>query len=676
MKQLFALPFYSIFITFCSITYTYAKEDTLSTDLSSSVVDSILYTDDQQEIYLDSLPDDLLPSDTLVKKEIPYARAWTIDPRFGRMTPTAFDTLDLNFQNRQLVEYKDVAVNYLGTIGAPAESKIYFNRDESHPFIFLQPYSLYLKRPDRFRFMNTKRPFSMLTYNRDLNKREGEEYFDALFSVNVNKKLAFGFEYDLVYGRGYYSAQSTSHSQFALFGNYLGERYQAHAYLGTRAFKNYENGGITDDRYITDPQAMSGGKREFEPRNIPVYMNDATSRLFGRIAYYTHHYDLGFYRETADTTSGDFVPVTSFIHTLQYEDFSKRYKSNTIPENYYEQTYFNTEYTADHTQYRSIKNTLAISLLEGFNKYSKFGLLAFIEHDFRRYKLDDWEGLYRGKNKFATTVGGELSKQQGQLLTFSFRGELGIAGEEMGQFKLNGTLGTQFRIRKDTIRLQAIGSFKNLTPKYYFEHYASNHFKWDNSFKDEQQVSIGGLFSLPKRGTKLKVDVANLTRSIYFNGQALPTQAKGNVQVVSVQLYQDFKVGILHLDNAVVYQKSSDQSVLPLPEVSLYHNLYLMGRLFKKELFYQVGADVRFHTRYYVPSYMPATGQFYNQDQIKNGAYPLVNVYLNFHLKNMRFYAMAYHVNSSMGSPRYFIQPHYPMNPFHLKFGLAWNFHN
>lgn len=677
MKRIAVLFIYILPIFFCLSAFPYRYQG-LDDSIRMSLSDLDTITSIKNKSFIDSLRQTIAgeeTADTLIRKEIPDSRAWTIDERFGWRTPVAVDTLDLNFQNRQLVEYKDVAVNYLGTLGAPAQTKIYFNRDDETPFIFLNPYSLYLMRPDRYRFMNTKRPFSMLSYNRDLNTREGEEYFDALFSVNVNRDLAFGFEYNLMYGRGYYDAQSTSHNQFALFGNYLRDRYQAHAYFGTRAFKNFENGGITDDRYITDPQEMSGGKKEFEPRNIPVYMSDAYSKLFGRVFFLNHHYNWGFYEQLEDSTEGDFIPVTSIIHTFKYEDFSKRYVSNTIPEDYYSHCYFSEAATSDSTKYRSIKNTLALSLLEGFNKYSKFGLTAFIEHDFRRYTLID-AGKYRGYNRQVTTVGGELSKKKGDLLTFDFRGEIGILGEELGQFKLDGNIATQFRLWKDTVQLKAFGQLKNLTPKYYYEHYSSNHFQWDNSFRDEQRVCVGGIFSLPKRGTRLKVDVENLTRHIYFDATANPTQAGNNVQVLAVQFDQNFKVGILHLDNSVVYQKSSDQSVVPLPEVSLYHNLYLMGRLFKKELFYQIGADVRFHTKYNVPSYMPATGQFYNQDELKVGAYPLVNVYLNLHLKNMRFYALAYHVNSSMGSPRYFIQPHYPMNPFHLKFGLAWNFHD
>lgn len=73
----------------------------------------------------------------------------------------------------------------------------------------------------------------------------------------------------------------------------------------------------------------------------------------------------------------------------------------------------------------------------------------------------------------------------------------------------------------------------------------------------------------------------------------------------------------------------------------------------------------------------PVIGQFYNQnpdDKIEIGAFPIVNVYANLHLKRTRFFIMMYHVNAGSGKSNYFLAPHYPINPRMIKFGLSWNF--
>ena len=77
------------------------------------------------------------------------------------------------------------------------------------------------------------------------------------------------------------------------------------------------------------------------------------------------------------------------------------------------------------------------------------------------------------------------------------------------------------------------------------------------------------------------------------------------------------------------------------------------------------------------PDYSPVIGQFYNQnpdDKIEIGAFPIVNVYANLHLKRTRFFIMMYHVNAGSGKSNYFLAPHYPINPRMIKFGLSWNF--
>ena len=154
---------------------------------------------------------------------------------------------------------------------------------------------------------------------------------------------------------------------------------------------------------------------------------------------------------------------------------------------------------------------------------------------------------------------------------------------------------------------------------------------------------------------------------------------KRKLQVLSASLNQDFKLGIFHLDNEVTWQKSSDQTVLPLPDLSLYHNFYMQFKLAKKVLSVQLGADVRYFTKYNAPAYMPAIQNFYLQPEegkVEIGGYPIVNVYANLHLKRTRFYVMMYHVNQGISRPDYFLSPHYPINPRVLKFGLSWNFYD
>jgi hypothetical protein len=89
-----------------------------------------------------------------------------------------------------------------------------------------------------------------------------------------------------------------------------------------------------------------------------------------------------------------------------------------------------------------------------------------------------------------------------------------------------------------------------------------------------------------------------------------------------------------------------------------------------------MGADVHYHTAYYAPYYEPATQQFQTQNEKKIGNYPLINGYMNFHLKQARFFAEMYNLGLVFVRPDYFSLLHYPLNPMILKLGVAVVFNN
>ncbi|MBR6538285.1 MAG: putative porin [Bacteroides sp.] len=623
----------------------------------------------------------------------PQMYMWRLEERFGERRMIDADTISLNFQNTNLVEGMYGQYNYLGNLGSPRLSRIFFDRDNDAPTIFMAPLSSFYFTPDQVNFTNSNIPYTNLTYYKGGNKINGEERFKSYFSVNVNKRLAFGFNFDYLYGRGLYSNQSTAYFNAGLFASYIGERYQLQAVYNNFFMKMNENGGITNDGYITRPDTLADGKKEYESNNIPVNLESSSNRNKDFYVYLTHRYRLGFDRtiEKIDTTRNDtthtyeFVPVTSFIHTMKVERTRRQFSSND--RNFYEHYYFDKSGTRDTTTAFSIKNTFAIALLEGFNRYAKAGLTAYISHKYSYYDLMDSLSLNR-TNQYKPTrykeqevfIGGELAKRQGDLLHYNINGEVGIAAEAIGEFRLNGDADLNFRLGKDIVNLYARANISNLRPSFYMRHYHSNHFYWDNNnFDKEFKTRIEGELNIDRWGTNLMVGVENIKNYTYFNQQALPQQYGDNLQVMTAQLTQNFKLGILHLDNKVTYQKSSNNHVLPLPELSTYHNLYLLTKIAKQVLTVQLGAEATYFTKYLAPAYTPALQQFHLQSadkQVEIGGYPVVNAYCNLHLKRTRIFVMMYHVNAGMGKRNYFTVPHYPLNPRLLKIGVSWNFYD
>ena len=693
-------------------------------------------------------PDNLEDStNTEIQSLPPKLYMWKLSETLGNRTIIPADTASLNFQSTNLVEGMFGHYNYLGNLGSPRLSRLFFEREESEPTIFMAPFSSFFTRPDQVLFTNSNVPYTNLTYYKAGSKVNGEERFKSYFSVNVNKQLAFGFNIDYLYGRGYYQNQSTSHFNAGLFGSYIGEKYQVQAVYNNFFLKMNENGGIADDQYITRPENMSGGKKEYESTTIPVKLEQSSNRNKDFYIYLTQRYRLGFTRRVRNTQEGkptvsapkassspsseaeisasnndialpndsiasksvstlaaandslpsvstadndslfeeEFVPVTSFIHTLKVERSRHQFRSGSEPEGFFPEDYkLYKNYSNDSTTAFSVKNVFGIALLEGFNKYAKAGLTAYISHKFSRYDLMNTDTLtdmrrirYTEQEIF---LGGELAKREGKLLHYNVNGEVGLVDKAIGQFRVNANLDLNFRLWKDTVNFYARGYVSNTLPSFYMRHYHSNHYNWDNDNMDKEfRTRVEGELNISRWGTNLHAGVENIKNYTYFNQSALPEQNGGNIQVLSATLKQDFRLGVFHLDNEVTWQKTSNETVLPLPQLSLYHNFYILAKLAKKVLTVQLGADVRYFTKYNAPAYAPGVQQFHLQptdDLVEIGGYPIVNVYANLHLKRTRIFAMMYHVNAGMGSANSFLVPHYPINPRLFKIGVSWNFYD
>ncbi len=672
-------------------------------------------------------PDDFRNDSTEVQSAAPKLFQWRLSETLGNQIMTEVDTVALNFQNVNMEEGMTGHYSILGNMGSPRLSHVFADRQyDIAPTIFLQPLTGFFKRSDEMVFTNSNIPYTNLSYWPNGDKITGEDRFKAYFSMNMNKRMAFGFKFDYQYGRGYYANQATSNFNAGLFVSYLGKHYQLHAMYNNYYFKQNENGGITDDEYITNPEGKAEGSKTYESNNIPVRLEGSSNRNHNMSVYLSHRYRLGFTRETielvdkqedeatmrrrnriaqnrerADIASQDslqndslaitpkdtiikeeFVPVTSFIHTLKVERSRHSFFSSDLDS--LPPALLNTKETADSTVRFSIKNVFGISLLEGFNKYAKAGLTAYISHEFNKYTLMNMDTSLENPHNVRYTeqelfVGGELAKREGNLLHYNINGEFGLAGVAQGQFKLDATADLNVKLFKDIVSLKVHGYVKNVLPSFYMRHYHSNHYVWDYEDMDKElRMRLEGELNFPLTGTNLKAGLETIKNYTYFDSEAISRQASGSVKVANATLTQKFKLGILHLDNEVTWQKTNSD-LLPLPTWTLYHNLYILTKIAKKVLNVQLGADVRYFSEYYAPTYAPGLQQFHLQNEegrMKIGNYPVVNVYANLQLKRTRFFVMFYHVNEGMGSRKYFYAPHYPINPRLLKFGVSWNFYD
>lgn len=405
-------------------------------------------------------------------------------------------------------------------------------------------------------------------------------------------------------------------------------------------------------------------------------------------------------KDKKDELIPEFIPVSSFIHTMAISDntryFISNERNNIDNPGYFADFYLPGDSANDRTHHLSVENTVAFELHEGFNKWMKMGLRLYGKHEFAMYEFRmPTLPFNRVKKRFKEnyiTLGGQLLKQQGKVFRYNVLGEFRTTGKDWGEFNVEADAQLNIPLRKDSIHFVFNGFVRNERPSFYYRHYRGRNAWWDNDLDKMFHARVGA--TLRYRKTALTATLENIQNYIHFQEILTPyntedgfvnyrhsigvSQASKNTQLFALTLNQDFRWGIFNWENELTYQGSTNKDVFPVPTFTGYTNVYLLFRI-AKVLRTEIGADLRYFTRYKAPAYSPIIGQYAVQDQehyTEVGNYPTINVYANFHLKRTRFYVMASHVNYSSGTGNPFLVPHYPLNRLVFRLGLSWNFVN
>ena len=622
------------------------------------------------------------------------------------------DTMLHSFHTYNQIFQESSSNTYLGNYGSPYISNIYNTRPQED-FIFADVYRAYTKRPKDLPIINTHTPFTVLSYGTGGPKRFAEENVSVMFSQNIHKSLNIGAYYDLIYARGRYTSMSTRHRNYGFFSSYSSPRYQMVFNYGANRLETYENGGLgTDEKWVdalvSNPDSVNNLLPIVSPENFPVRFENAISLTKRNFISLKQKYNVGVMREIeqADTTVSEFVSALNIVHQFEYDTDIKQYEDKDGLHNFYDTTYINTTASYDSLRSRKISNRIGLYLDEDINTFAKFGMGAYLQMDNYKISTQPWISLndslfssnysyfkenadnsnidslrylfiknYQPETYSNVIFGGSVFKRQGTHFFFDVAGNIHLSGYNSGDWQLQGKL-KQIFPKMGKLEISAHADFNRKTPSYYYNHYYSNNFWWDNNLKPTFNQHIGGALKIPTIHFEVKADINNMQDVIYLNALAHPDQQSGNMAVLAIQLKKDFELG-KHLvwENEINYQESSNDIAIPLPRLTAYTNLYLRGVLFEV-LHFNIGADCRYHTAYYSPGYMPATGLYYNQREVQVGDYPYMNIYADFFLRRMRFFFMGQHINYGWPSLEYFSAPHYAYNHRMFKLGLQWTFYD
>jgi len=599
--------------------------------------------------------------------------SWKLSEYYDDYKLADIDTSLNGFQHYNPFIKNNYLSTNLGAIGSGMINNDFFNRqDFSIQFIFNSAYYEYFKTIKSTQFYDTKKPFTIIAFSIGPKK---EEVLNLLHTQNINKNVNAGFTFDMYRGEGKYYYQITRNKSFSIFTNIFYRRYTLHADINLNSVKLQESGGYVDSSFF-DGSAI-------KPTQIPLIMNinnKSKSENHSRSFFLSQKLNISSLSEIADKDSllwkiKNYNDVSCIVHSFEYKEQSRFYKEEIVDTLFYDNIYIDSAKTSDEVFLKEIINTLQWRINAKSNAKIRIGGRLLLGNE-----IKDYSYYLFNKSIYSNYAAISLFNQAGKILSWDITGKYYFNGFYEDNLLINSIIKKKFGEELDASSVSLKGSFTKTSPDYLLQNYYSNHFAWTNEYPMKEDKRVQLEYNNIKYKFYVGASIGLVKNYIYFDTLSMPNYCKDEVQIYSATIGKDFKLGNWYSINKILYQKSDRNEIVNLPEWMTYNSIYYQ-KMFKfktsgGKLLTQIGVDLYYQSQNYISAYMPAIGQFYNQNERKLGDYLFVDFYINFKVKRTRFFLKYDHLNSGFTDARYFNALNYPANDRSLKFGLSWTFYD
>lgn len=589
---------------------------------------------------------------------------------------------DTTFVDTALTLKKEYEVNYLrkdnfGLLSVSNDGGPYnvldFGLTKFNPFPemgFKGKHSAYLQVED-IKYYNVATPYTDLMYRSVL---EQGQILDASITLNTSKNLNFAAGYKGLRSLGRYINELASNGIFRISSSYntTDKRYMLRVHFTGQDFTNQENGGITN------PEFFESGEAPYTQRErLDVYVKDAESILKGNRYFVDHTFRL----------NKDNPNSLLFHHQFNYEHKFFEFNSPTVSSR------FGDAYATsvnNKTRYNRMYNLLGAAYT---NK--NIGTIEFYLEDFNYnyfYKsVIVSDGAIETPNSLhddIVTYGARYIYQKDK-----WKGSVLFSNSLTDQSLTNIDASVRYTFNEDA-EVSARYQNMNKLPDNNYNLYQSTYknYNWpyggvETGFKNEKINNFE--FEAKTKWLNASVQYTIMNDHLYFTRvnedtpdpndvnvlQVNPAQFTGTINYLSVKASREFRLGKFALDNTLLFQSvQQSEDVLNVPGFITRNTLYYSDRVFKKALFFQTGITFQYFTKYYSNGYDPVLGEFYSQDDLKTGNFPLIDFFINAKIQEFRLFIKAEHLNSGFSGYNYYSAPNYPYKDFTVRFGVIWDF--
>lgn len=606
---------------------------------------------------------------------------WTSDKAFNEFHESGLDTTaNANFSEYPMYR-KDVAATYLGPVGSATLYHDWFRREETPDAPMFSPYIGDSETDETIKQYNTKTPYTELAYwgTPFANKKSEETNLKLLSTQNLTPEFNFTLGYRRLGSRGMLTSENTDHRTTFILGNYMGKRYFANFGTIRQRVERAENGGIRDPYWIRDTSV--------EARSIEVNLKEAAN-TYKRRSYFIHHtlaVPMNFFRKDKDSLALGEGTMAHLGHSGEFTTYTKSYtdkiaETDTYGRNFYfNRFYLNNTSSADELAVRNFENRVFIKL----QPYAPDAMLAKINAGAGYQILSTYAFRptdYLTGRKYETQhnlyVYGGASGQLRKYLAWNADADYYLAGARMFDFDVNAALRLSVYPIEQGIHLSGRFHMGLRTPHPFEQQIYMNHHQWDNDFAKVSRNTVEAELSIPKWRLDARFGYALVANMLYYDTLSVIRQYDKPVSIMSAYLHKDFTLWRFHFDNRALFQlTSAPEEVLPLPKLTLNLRWYFDIDVVKNVMNIQLGVNAVANTLWYLPTYAPDIGQFYNQTQEKIGNLPYCDVFANIQWKRASIFVK--YTNAFQGWPTadYFSAFHYIKPTRGIKFGIHWPFY-
>ncbi len=597
---------------------------------------------------------------------------WNIDDGLNKKEILLEDTSVETFHKTLKKEKLSILTSNLGNTGSACISDIFIKRDDlfDRDFIFNMPYSIFIKKSKDIKYFNTRRPFTTIMH-RTSTKIKNIQTISFIHSQNINPNFNIAFDFDFMTSLGQLKPQLTKTNSSALSINYKKNRYFIYASYVHNKIENENSGG-----FIIDAENTANAIPSTNLENAFILIKNQELSV-------TQKYEFGKHKNLSylDTIVKVLEPKTSISwNTLLY----RRYRIYTDKEQagskLYDDFNFILNKTIDSTSLSGVSNKISYKSEKIFEEKNKFGFSFNLKFDIKEYfNFKEYITLNNKNLYYEPSISADIYSNKFLNFNTKIFADYFISGYRRNDYKLGFNIKKEIKVIKQAITVGINAKITNLKPGFFFQNYYSNHYIWENDFKNTKRIDASLKFYMPKYRLKTSISTSMIENYIYFGPSSVPMQYDINLFVTTANINKTFNFRKFYFLNNIYLQQSSNENIVSVPLFALYHSAYFRVK-YKNVLHTYMGYDVYFSTQYKASSFNPSVGQFYFEPNNSRtiGNYPFVGVFLNVKIKkNVMLSFKFQHINSQALDRNYPVQiNNFPVFARVFRFSVRWTFKN